>query len=147
MDSFLLLVAALLFVGNRDWGRVGDWGRLGELTAGPASTEVGDDIIGILILVSAALATFRMIMVGSYSTSSSTNDDLSGLVNQIGEFLAFGADASSFMPSRLLLLGHRSPASFLDFVPSHRHEQIQFEEESSLSAHQPRHTECLISSI
>lgn len=60
MDSFLLLVVvALLFVGNRDSGRVGDWGRLGELTAGPASAEVGDDI-GILILVSAALATFRM---------------------------------------------------------------------------------------
>ena len=53
------MVVALLFVGNRDSGRVGDWGRLGELTAGPASTEVGDDI-GILILVSAALATFRM---------------------------------------------------------------------------------------
>jgi len=62
MDSFLLLavvVVALLFVGNRDSGRVGDWGRLGELTAGPAPTEVGDDI-RILILVSAALATFRM---------------------------------------------------------------------------------------
>lgn len=61
MDSFLLLVVvvALLFVGNRDSGRVGDWGRLGELTAGPASAEVGD-AIGILILVSAALATFRM---------------------------------------------------------------------------------------
>ena len=115
MDSFLPVVA-LPFPGNRDSGRVGDWGRLGELTAGPASAEVGDDIIGILILVSAALATFRMIMVGSYSTSSSTNDDLSGLVNQIGEFLAFGADASSFVPSRLLLLGHRSPASFLDLL-------------------------------
>ena len=62
MDSFLLLavvVVALLFVGNRDSGRVGDWGRLDELTARPASTEVGDDI-RILILVSAALATFRM---------------------------------------------------------------------------------------
>ena len=74
MDSFLLLVVvALLFVGNRDSGRVGDWGRLGELTAGPASAEVGD-AIGILILFSAALATFRMMVGYTISTSSGTND-------------------------------------------------------------------------
>ena len=60
MDSFLLVVAAELPL-NRDSGRVGDWGRLGGLTTGPASTEVGDDIIGILILFSAALGYFLLV--------------------------------------------------------------------------------------